>query len=119
MKSGVCESLGRAPYFLFFDTESKGSVFIENGAATSQGGTGIKAAQVIADNQASALLTPRCGQNAAEVLHTANIKLYKTTYDSIEMNIDTFIDGKLPSLSEIHAGYHHGGQSYANSCAER
>lgn len=111
LESNVCASFGRTPYFLFYDTETKDSVFLDNSAAASTGGAGIKAAQVIVDNQANALLTPRCGQNAADVINTANIKIYKTVSASVKDNIAAFIDEKLPLLDEIHAGFHgHGGK---------
>jgi predicted Fe-Mo cluster-binding NifX family protein len=110
LESNVCVSFGRTPYFLIYDTETKDSVFIDNSAATSTGGAGIKAAQTIVDNRANALLTPRCGQNAADVIKSADIKIYKTTSASVKDNIAAFIDGKLPLLDEIHAGFHgHGG----------
>ncbi|HZK44041.1 MAG TPA: NifB/NifX family molybdenum-iron cluster-binding protein [Syntrophomonadaceae bacterium] len=109
MNAGVSRSFGRAPYFLFYDTESKESTFLNNSAADSRGGAGIKAAQAIVDNKAEVLLTPRCGENAAEVLGTANIKLYKTINDSIEDNIKAYSDGKLTLLNDIHPGLHNGG----------
>ena len=110
LKSSVCVSFGRTPYFLIYDTETKESVFIDNSAAASTGGAGIKAAQTIVDNKANALLTPRCGQNAADVIKSADIKIYKTTSTSVKDNIAAFVDGKLPLLDEIHAGFHgHGG----------
>lgn len=109
MDGGACISFGRTPYFLIYDTASKESIFLNNSAAASQGGAGIKAAQMIVDNKVGALLTPRCGKNAAEVLNAADIKLYKTINDSIEDNIEAFIDGKLSLLKEIHAGFHHHG----------
>ena len=109
METTVCMSFGRTPYFLIYDTESKESVFLDNSAAASQGGAGIKAAQSIADNHARALLTPRCGENAAEVIKAAHIKIYKTINDSIMENINAFSEGKLPVLEEIHAGLHHHG----------
>jgi len=108
--SNVCASFGRTPYFLMYDTETKESTFIDNSAVASTGGAGIKAAQAIVDNKANALLTPRCGQNAADVIKSADIKLFKTTSASVKDNIAAFIDGKLPLLDEIHAGFHgHGG----------
>lgn len=111
MESGVCLSFGRAPYFLFYDTESKESVFLSNSAATSQGGAGIKAAQIIVDNNADILFTPRCGENAANVIKGGNIEIYKTINDSIMDNINAFNDGKLSLLKDIHAGFHgHGGK---------
>ena len=111
MEGDVCISFGRAPYFLFYNMETKDVVFIENSAATSQGGAGIKAAQMVVDNQVDALLTPRCGENAAEVLNAANVKIYKTSSASVQDNIAAFEEGTLPLLDEIHAGFHgHGGK---------
>ena len=104
--SNVCVSFGRTPYFLIYDVDTKESVFLDNSAAASTGGAGIKAAQTIVDNKANVLLTPRCGENAAEVLKSADIEIFKTTSASVKDNIDAFIDGKLPLLDEIHAGFH-------------
>ena len=104
--TNVCGSFGRAPYFLIYETETKKSTFIENSALASPGGAGIKAAQLIVDNQADALLTPRCGENAAGVLESAGIKIYKTRSTSVKENLDFFSDGKLPPLEDIHAGFH-------------
>ena len=110
LDSHVCVSFGRTPYFLIYDVDTKESVFLDNSAAASTGGAGIKAAQTIVDNKANVLLTPRCGENAAEVLKSADIEIFKTTSASVKDNIDAFIDGKLSLLDEIHAGFHgHGG----------
>ena len=79
IETNISQHFGRAPYFLIYDTESKESVFADNSAAASQGGAGIKAAQTIVDNKVSALLTPRCGENAAGVIKASNIKMYKTS----------------------------------------
>lgn len=106
MKTKVCISFGRAPFFLIYDTESKESSFLNNSAAASQGGAGIKAAQTIVDSQVSALLTPRCGENAAKVINAAKIKIYKTINDSLQENIAAFNEGKLVMLTDIHPGFH-------------
>lgn len=106
MQTRICPSFGRSPYFLIYDTASQESVFLDNSAAASQGGAGIKAAQIIVDNQVKVLLTPRCGENAAEVLNAAKIKLYKTINDSLQDNINAFNEGKLSLLEKIHAGFH-------------
>lgn len=104
--TNVCVSFGRAPYFLIYDTVIKESLFLDNSAVASTGGAGIKAAQTIVDNKVDAVLTPRCGENAAEVLNAGNIKIFKTTSASAQENIDDFIVGKLPLLKEIHTGFH-------------
>lgn len=110
MEMNVCVSFGRAPYFLIYDMDSKDSNFIDNGAASSHGGTGIKAAQIIVDHQVSALLTPQCGENAAEVINAANIKIYKTINPSIKDNIKALQDGKLSLLEDFHSGFHGGAE---------
>lgn len=111
MNTAICMSFGRTPYFLIYDTVTKESAFWDNSAAASQGGAGIKAAQAIVDSRAEAVLTMRCGENAAKVLAPANIKLYKTVGDCVADNIAAFDEGTLPLLDEIHAGFHgHGGK---------
>lgn len=106
MDDSICQSFGRTPYFLIYDTDSKEEVFIDNSAAASQGGAGIKAAQTIVDSGAEALITFRCGENAAEVIKGGNVKMYKAIDDTIQKNIDSLIEGKLPLLYEIHEGFH-------------
>ena len=108
-KTSVCMSFGRTPFFMIYDTETKETSFLDNSAAASQGGAGIKAAQSIVDNKASVLLTPRCGENAADVLKAANIKLYRTVGDSVKENIQSFHEEKLEVLENIHPGFHHSG----------
>lgn len=107
----VCSSFGRTPLFVLFDTENGKYEFLDNSAAASQGGAGIKAAQMLVDSGATALITYRCGENAAEVLNAANIKMYKAQNGSVANNIAKYQDGKLSLLTEIHPGFHnHGGE---------
>lgn len=111
MESGIAESFGRSPYFLIYDTETKMSEFIDNAAIASQGGAGIKAAQTVVDSGAVAVLVPQCGENAANVLKEAGLKIYKTINNSIQDNINALNEGKLSLLENIHAGFHnHGGK---------
>ena len=111
MESNVCESFGRTPYYLIYDAATKTSTFVENSAATSAGGAGVKAAQLVVDQKVHALLTPRCGEHAAEVIKAADIKLFKTTSRSIKESIEAYLNGALPVLDEIHAGFHGHGES--------
>lgn len=110
LDAAVCPSFGRTPLFVLFDTESGNHEFLDNGAAASQGGAGIKAAQMLVDSGAAALITYRCGENAAEVLNAANVKMYKAQDGSVAENLGKLKDGKLSLLTEIHPGFHnHGG----------
>ncbi len=106
IESGICASFGRAPYFLVHDTDKKSNKFVENKAAASRDGAGVRAAQTIVDQNVEILLTPRCGGNAAMALQAAKIKLYKTKGESIEENLEAFAKGELSLLEEIHAGRH-------------
>ncbi len=110
IQTNVCVSFGRAPYYMFYDSDTKNTSFMDNAAASSQGGAGIKAAQSIIDSKAEVVLTPRCGNNAAEVLVAGGIKMYKSIEGSAMDNVNAFIEGKLPSLTESHPGFHNHGR---------
>ena len=103
----VSESFGRATHFFIYDEKTAASQELENTAALSAGGAGIQAAQLVVDSGAKALLAPRCGQNAANVLLAAGIRLYRTIPALSAMdNVKAFSEGKLDELSEIHEGLH-------------
>jgi predicted Fe-Mo cluster-binding NifX family protein len=106
MQSGVCSSLGRAPYFLIYDTDTSESTWLDNAAAASAGGAGIRTAQMLADSGADALITPRCGDNAGKVLRGAGIRVYRSKDGTAERNIDALMAGELEPLVEFHAGHH-------------
>ncbi|MCE5196168.1 MAG: NifB/NifX family molybdenum-iron cluster-binding protein [Negativicutes bacterium] len=106
IESDVCPSYGRAPFFLFYNTLTKESYYLDNSAVASQGGAGIRAAQVLADHGVKALLTPRCGENAKEVLQKAEIFVYKTIPGTAKQNIDAYLAGQLISLSDFHPSLH-------------
>ena len=109
--SAICPSFGRTPFFLIYDSETKDRLFVDNGAVASQGGAGIKAAQAIVDQGARVLITPRCGENAANVIKRAGIAMYKSQGTSITENIEAFLMGTLPLLDQIHPGFHNHGSN--------
>lgn len=109
MQAPVCPSFGRTPAFMVYSTETKTAEYLDNSAAAATGGAGIKAAQALADAGVNIVLTPRCGENAAEVLRAAGIEMYKTGEGSLAQNIQLFEQGSLPRLTEIHAGLHQRG----------
>jgi len=111
MGTSICPSFGRAPYYMIYDTETKGTEFMDNSAAESQGGAGVKAAQAVVDTGAKVLITPRCGENAEQVLKSADIKVYKAIQGKAMGNIEAFLESRLEILSDYHAGFHgHGRQ---------
>ncbi len=106
LEAKVHPSFGRAPYFLIYDVNNKESTYVENTAAISTGGAGIKAAQIIVDNNVEAIITVQMGENAAAVLRQADIKIYEAINGSLKDNIDAFVSDELSLLNKIHAGYH-------------
>ena len=110
IESIVSPSFGRTCYFIVVDSETFEFEVIDNEAASSQGGAGIKAAQAVVDSGANAVVTFHCGQNAADVLKLADIKILKAVSGTVVEMVQKYNAGELNELSEIHPGYHqHGG----------
>ena len=101
----VCMSFGRTTFYLFVDTETKEHYFKDNAAANASGGAGIQAAQMIVDEGAKAVLTQRCGENAAEVMTPAGIQLYKATLPKAMDNVDALNRNEL-SILPVSPGRH-------------
>ena len=102
-KQDVCIVLARAPYFLF--RENGTDTIVENPSAAAQGGAGIQAAQFLADSGADALITVRCGENAAEVFKAADIKIYQSVHKAAADDLAALESGTLEELTHFH-GYH-------------
>lgn len=102
----VCVSFARAPYFLYYDTETKETIGKENPAAEAAGGAGLKAAQALVDEKCQILLTVRCGENAAEVLKAAEIGIFQTKGSDAAENLKAYEEGNLEELTHFHAGFH-------------
>ncbi len=97
----INDSFGRAPYFLIYDTVLKETRFLDHRAAADLGASGLRAAQVLADNGIRAIITPQCGENAEKVLRYAEVLVYKPIPGSILQNIEAFTDDKLSLLDEF------------------
>lgn len=104
-QTALCPTFGRTPYFLIHDTDSDTTTLLGNPAAQAEGGAGLKAAQFVADQNADALITMRCGENAAEVLQAADVVIYKADGDDAAANLTALIEGKLAKLTHFHAGF--------------
>jgi len=106
----VSTHFGRTQYYLTYDEETREYDIAENVASSSQGGAGIKAAQTVVDLGAEVLITPRLGENAAEVLRAAGIKLYASVEGTAFTNISKLVSGELELLEDIHPGFHGHGE---------
>ena len=103
-KLSVCVSFARAPYWLVYDKGITEAVV--NPAADAEGGAGPKAAQFVLDMEADAVITVRCGENAAKVLQAGDVAIYKNQGSNGMENIALLLEGKLEKLDHFHAGFH-------------
>ena len=102
-KQEVCMVLARAPYFLFWENGTQ--TIAENPAAQAQGGAGLQVAQFLVDSGVTRLITPRCGQNAAEVFAAADITILKSAHKAAANDLAACLDGALEALTHFHGGY--------------
>lgn len=102
-RQDVCMVLARAPFFLFW--EDGAETVVENPAASAQGGAGLQAAQFLVDQAVTALVTPRCGQNAADVFTAADIQIYHSAHKAAADDLAACREGKLEPLTHFHGGY--------------
>lgn len=108
--ANVSTHFGRTQYYLAYDDTTREYDIVENTASMSQGGAGIKAAQTVVDLGAEVLITPRLGENAAEVLRAAGIRLYASVEGTAFTNISRMMKGELETLEEVHPGFHGHGE---------
>ncbi|MGI6472091.1 MAG: NifB/NifX family molybdenum-iron cluster-binding protein [Candidatus Methanomethylophilaceae archaeon] len=102
----IAQQLGRAPFYMVYDTEAKTSEKIVNPAQDSPSGAGVKAAQTIVNTGSAVLLTIRCGDKAYEVLNGAGVKVMEAFVGSAMDNINAYEEGKMSELETIHSGHH-------------
>lgn len=101
IESEIHDSFGRAPYYLIYNTKTSESEFLDHRAVVSQGGAGVRAAQVLADNGVRAILTPQCGENAEKILRNSEVLVYQSIPESIRQNIEAFMKDELRLLYEF------------------
>jgi len=70
------QRFGRAPYFVFVDTETGKSESVANPLVDAAGGVGPRAVQALAEHGATILVTGQVGGNAARALEAGGIKAY-------------------------------------------
>ncbi|WP_292522016.1 NifB/NifX family molybdenum-iron cluster-binding protein [Methanoculleus sp.] len=72
----VEQRFGRAPCFVFVDTETGKSESVENPLIDAAGGVGPRAVQMLAEHGATILITGQVGGNAAKALEAGGIRAY-------------------------------------------
>jgi len=86
---------GRCEFFALYDTETKEWKFIPNSGSLEGKGAGIKAAQLVIEQNVDVLLTGDLGPNAADLIAEAGIKVYSLPEITLEEAVAEFEKGNL------------------------
>ena len=101
LNSNVSDVFGRSPYFIIAEIENKkiGKVeAIQNISVKQMGGVGISVAQMVAEKDATIVITGNVGPRAVDVLKQFNIEIYAGN-GLIKEVLQEFIDGKLEKVN--------------------
>lgn len=100
------QKFGRSEYFIIAETDEMQFQVIDNKASMEAGGAGIQAGQTIINTNATVLITGNVGPNAMKVLKSAKVKIYRGRAESVEKNIELFIEHELLEISESVKAHH-------------
>lgn len=106
LDSRVEEMFGRSTYFVIVDTETTETKSVRNTAMRSGHGAGIRAAQMISDEGAEALLTGIVGPNAFRALMAARVKVFEgaSEFDSVKDALEKFRKGMYKEATSPSGG---------------
>jgi predicted Fe-Mo cluster-binding NifX family protein len=108
LSAPVDPRFGRAQLFLFVDTETMEYECVENPAITAGGGAGTKAAQLVSDKGAQAVLTGNVGPNAFSALSAAGVTIYAGMTGTALQAVEKFKTGQALPVSGPSVGAHSG-----------
>lgn len=91
-------SFGRAPYFILVDTETNEWRAVTNSAADASGGAGTRAARILIEAGAEALICGRVGPKASTALAAADIGMYRSDSGGLADVLDAFKTGSLSHI---------------------
>ncbi len=99
LESAVEPRFGRGAGFILFDSEAGRTDYLDNSAQAAMNlGTGIKAAQMIADAGVEVLITGQMGPKAAQVLSRAGTKVYMAVGGTVQDVIKALERGDLKEM---------------------
>ena len=100
---------GRCPFFVIVDLDSMSENSVSNSCVMATSGAGIQAAQEVARQGATALITGNIGPNAMQTLSAANIDVYlHQSGGSVRDVVEKFKRGEFTKIAapsvQAHAG---------------
>ena len=99
---------GRAPYYLFVDTETMEVEAVQNPNVAAGGGAGIQSAQMISDHGVQQVLTGNCGPNAFQVFSAAGIQVKVGVSGIARQAVEQFKAGAFTATNQPNVADHHG-----------
>ncbi len=102
LDSQLSLAFGRAPYFVIVEIEDKkikSSKTIQNTAAQQFGGAGITAAQLVANERVSVVISGAVGPRAFQVFQQLGIKPVRGIPGTVRENVEAYIEGKLQEIT--------------------
>lgn len=106
MSSELDLRFGRCQQFIIFDTESKEYDVIENSGFSSAHGAGVSAAQQVANEKVSVVITGSLGPNAMNILSADEIKGFIGKSMSLEENIKAYENNELSEITKAGKAHH-------------
>ncbi|MCK9231011.1 MAG: NifB/NifX family molybdenum-iron cluster-binding protein [Syntrophales bacterium] len=99
---------GRAPWYLFVDTETMEFEALRNPNVAAGGGAGIQSAQLMSDNNIRYVLTGNCGPNAFQVFNAAGVKLVVGAGGTVRQAVEQFKAGAYSTADQPNVEGHFG-----------
>lgn len=103
---------GRCKYFIVADPKSMTFKSIPNIANTSGSGAGIQAAQTLANENVSILITGNVGPKAFQALSMGGIKIITGVSGKVREAIEKYNNGLLSATNQPTVGEHFGLKNY-------
>lgn len=99
---------GRCAYFVFINTDDMNVEAVSNQSALATGGAGIQAAQRVAQQKATCVITGNIGPNAFQTLQAANIEVITGVSGRVKDAVEQFKAGNLKKTERATVGSHSG-----------
>jgi predicted Fe-Mo cluster-binding NifX family protein len=101
-------NFGRAPFFLFVDTDAQTIEAVKNEPGAH--GAGVRAAQTVAERGARAVVTGSVGPNAFHGLEAAGIEVFVGATGTVRQAFDSYRAGGLNRAGSPTGNPHQGGR---------
>ena len=98
LHSRVAEKFTTAQFIIFYNKDIEKFEAFRNPHSAVFGGAGIQTAQLIIENNATAVIACDIGLNAFRMLQSANVKIYPCQQSSVIEAINDFASGKISEL---------------------